>query len=484
MKSKAYRATSVNDVKVEEVVGRLSDGPVWAGLDVGKGQTMVVIRDAQGTMLRPWKVRQPNEIRVIAQRLQNLSRHRPLVVAMEPTGTYGDALRQALGDAGLAVHRVSPKASRDYAEILDGVPSQHDGKDAAVVAELAAIGKSRLWPMEPAAHHGMLQQVQWMDTQQDILQLWLGRLEALLARHWPELTTLLELNSPTLLRILAEYGGPAAMSQDEQAPARMAGWGGGLLKREKIAAVLESARSTTGVRMQADDGEFIQRCARAALAARHEIRQVQNALEKRAAGDEVVQRIGQAVGMVTACVLYASVGNPGDYSCGEAYRKALGLNLKERSSGQHQGHLKITKRGPSLARRWLYFSALRLIQKSAVKPWYERKKSRDQQRGGKGVVAVMRKLSLAVYAVARGATFDAARLFPGRNIEADARGTPRLGALPPDPRNLSPAHQSRTGNEAAGASDPEPAARSASVAGPALGSVSTGALSSVPVKQA
>ena len=37
-------------------------------------------------------------------------------------------------DAGIAVVRVSPKAAHDYAEVFDGVPSQHDGKDAAVVA--------------------------------------------------------------------------------------------------------------------------------------------------------------------------------------------------------------------------------------------------------------------------------------------------------------------------------------------------------------
>jgi transposase len=484
MKSKSYRSASVKDMKVSELILRLAEGPVWAGLDVGKGHTMVVIRDAQGTTLRPWKVRQPDEIGVIAERLKELSRHRPLVVAMEPTGTYGDPLRQALGDVGLAVHRVSPKSTSDYAEVYDGVPSQHDGKDAAVVAELAAIGKSRPWPLAPAAYGEMRHEVQWMDTQQDILQLWLGRLEALLARHWPELTSLLELNSATLLRILAEYGGPRAVCQDPQAQARLTRWSGALMKREKIEAVLESARSTRGVRMQPADCDFVQRSARAAQAARQEIRQVQNSLEKRAAGDEVVQRVGQAVGMVTACVLFAAVGNPGDYSCGEAYRKALGLNLKERSSGKYRGHLKITKRGPSIARRWLYFSALRMVQQAAVKPWYERKKSQDQQRGGKGVVAVMRKLSLAVYAVARGATFDAARLFPGRNITAAAGRNASLGALPPDPRNLSHSHQSRTGNGTAGASGREPAARSASVTGTALGSVSTGALSSVPVKQA
>ena len=53
MKKKAYRATPVKDIQIGVVVSRLAEGPVWVGLDVGKGHTMVVIRDSQGTMLRP-----------------------------------------------------------------------------------------------------------------------------------------------------------------------------------------------------------------------------------------------------------------------------------------------------------------------------------------------------------------------------------------------------------------------------------------------
>jgi transposase len=59
-------------------------------------------------------------------------------------------LRQALADSEIKVERVGNKASHDYAEVFDGVPSQHDGKDAAVIAELAALGKSTPWDYQPA----------------------------------------------------------------------------------------------------------------------------------------------------------------------------------------------------------------------------------------------------------------------------------------------------------------------------------------------
>jgi transposase len=465
---------------MSEVVCQLADGPVTAGLDAGKGHTVVVLRDVRGEFPRPWKVRQPQDIALATAHLVELSRHRPLVVALEPTGTYGDPFRQALCDAGLAVHRVSPKATSDYAEVFDGVPSQHDGKDAAVIAELAAIGKSQPWPMGSGEGRQLRHEVAWMDAHQDILTQWLGRLEGLLARHWPELTGLLDLSSATLLRLLAEYGSPAQLREDPAAAGKLATWSNKLLKAEKIAAVLSSAESTTGVRMQAADREHVQRCAQAALEARQKRDTAKNVLERHALQDDDMRRVGEAIGMATACVLFMTVGNPRNYSSGAAYRKALGLNLKERSSGQHQGQLKITKRGPSIARRWLYLASLRMVQNVEVNPWYERKKNKDQQRGGKGVVAVMRKLALAIYAVAQGATFDAGRLFPGRGMP-DAR--PVRGALPPDPRNLSRKGQIRTGENAeAGGNGFPPASRSDSAPGTALGSVSTGALSSVRVK--
>jgi transposase len=90
----------------------------------------------------------------------------------------------------------------------------------------------------------------------------------------------------------------------------------------------------------------------------------------------------------------------------------MGLNLKERSSGAYQGQLRISKRGNARARQWLYFAALRLVQDSEVRPWYEAKKARNEDAARKAVVAVMRKLALSLYHIgAKGEEFEPRRLF-------------------------------------------------------------------------
>jgi transposase len=487
MKKRAYRSTSVKDVKVSEVLKELPDGPVWIGLDIAKAEVFAVLRDSHDQARRPWKVNQPSEIRNLTELLSQLARTHEVKVAMESTGTYGDALRQALEDAKLPVYRVSAKATHDYAEIMDGVPSQHDGKDATIVAELAATGRASLWPCQalPADEDELHEDVQWLDAQQAILQVWLGRLEALLARHWPEVTELLALDSVTLLRTLTEHGGPQALAQDPQAQQKLTKWGGRLLLPEKIGAVLESARTTVGVRMTAATQKSMQRCAEAAHQARTAVRRTKASLTRRAKKHAILSRMAKAVGHATACVLWAALGNPQDYHCGAAYRKAMGLNLKERSSGQHVGQLKITKRGSSITRRWLFFAALRILQKQPVWSWYLKKKLKDRNRGGKAVVAVMRKLALAVYAVAKhDVPFDVTRLFPGHRLpKPPGAAESILEALPPDPRDLSLSGRPRT-NGAAKVRGPAPPKRSVPAPESALGSVPTGALSSAQVRKA
>jgi transposase len=414
MKREAYRAVDVKQVFVESLVANKAGVAAIAGLDIAKSEILATVRWSDGHFERPWRVKSPEEIPDMIHRLQRLADGRQLTIAMESTGTYGDAARQALTDAKLTVHRVSGKAVHDYAEIFDGVPSQHDGKDAAMVAELAALGKSSPWPYEPLTEFDqeLHYWVERMDVQQRIGMLWLGRLEALLARHWPEATQYMELNSETLLQILVEYGGPAALAADAKAAKRLKGWGGTFLKQEKIERFLQVSATSVGVRQTAVDRRQMQESAQAALLARHEVHKASGTLEKLAQSHAILARQAAVVGWATACVLWVYLGNPAHYHCAAAYRKAMGLNLKERSSGRYQGQLKITKRGPGAVRRWLYFAAMRLVQKPDVVEWYEVKKGQRPKGGKRALVAVMRKLVLGLYVVGVGTeAFDARRLF-------------------------------------------------------------------------
>ena len=424
-KSKAYRAIAVNRVDVAQVGLGHRGQPLNIGLDVGKYQLSAVARWPDGQFERPWRVDNPEQLPDLVKLLEQLHQGHPLTVALEPSGTYGDPARQACTDAGLAVVRVSPKAAHDYAEVFDGVPSQHDGKDAAVVAELAALGKAKPWPFRdrPDWEQQLHYWVDRVDAHRLIEMVWLGRLEALLGRHWPELTRLLKLSSATLLRLVAHYGSPAAVAADGQAAAaKMQKWGKKFLAAGKVAAVLASAQATLGVRLGALDQRRLQEYAEQALAARREVRRGKRQLRVLAPQEPVLQAQGKVVGVVTACVLWAGVGDPRDYDSGPAYRKAMGLNLVEHSSGTYQGQLRISKRGQPRVRRWLYLAVLRLIRQEGLRTWYRARKRRGKVATKKALVGVMRKLALALHRlVVDGVVFEGRRLFPGQAKGARGR---------------------------------------------------------------
>jgi transposase len=407
----------------EQVFAEHSGEDCWFGVDGGKHELFTVLRWRTGGFERPWRVANPGEVASLVPWLAKFSKGRRLIVAMEPSGTYLDALRQALGDVGVEAHWVSPKQSHDFAEVFDGVPSQHDGKDAAVIAELAAIDKSRPWPYRhpSEAEQELVSGVEWIDIHRREKAAWCGRVEGLLARHWPEVKELLSMRSITLLRALAHYGGPRVLAADAEAASRLQKWGGRFLNETKIQDLIRSAASTVGVRPTNEDLLRLARYASKALAADAEIKQARRALKRLAAKNPVITAMATVVGVVTACVLWVYLGDPRDYVCGSAYRKAMGLNLKERSSGQWKGRLKISKRGHSAVRRWLYFSALRMIHQRPVQVWYQAKKAKSGGKGRPAVIGVMRKLALALFHVARGATFEPSRLFPGRRVPAASR---------------------------------------------------------------
>ncbi len=199
---------------------------------------------------------------------------------------------------------MSAKRVHDACEVYDGVPSMHDAKAAQVIGRLYFEGASRVWveASEQRGHDAMGRLYRLYQKQ--------NRLEAALARHWPELTRYLDLDSVTLEDLLVSFGSPAELSARAEE---------GREQKERV-----------GLRL--------------------------SALTE---ADPELHAPGVTLGRVTTGLLIAEGLNPRGYANSGSYCNALGLNLKERSSGQHKGRIKITKRGSGPARRDLYLPTLR-----------------------------------------------------------------------------------------------------------------------------
>jgi hypothetical protein len=98
MSSKAYRTSGVNAVNWEQLARGKEGLGVTLGIDVGQFDLWVVCRWADGRFERTWRVKNPWEIPTLVGVLKQVKADRKLVVALEPSGTYGEALRQALAE--------------------------------------------------------------------------------------------------------------------------------------------------------------------------------------------------------------------------------------------------------------------------------------------------------------------------------------------------------------------------------------------------
>jgi len=413
MKKRIYRAVNVKKVIKDKLAEAIQGLRIVIGLDVHKEDCFACLmdqdRDVHITMM--WK--HPDQTRLLVELIKDLP-VRSLEVAMEPSGTYGDPLRHLLQEAGIRVYRVSPKRSHDAAEVYDGVPSSHDRKSAAIVAKLHLDGASEPWAIERDQERDLKAAISIMDRYSGHLDQNKNRLEAILSRHWPEVLGLMSLESVSLWVLLKRVGGPEQVARQAYESRKvLRRVGGHLLAQDKIEAVVASAQTTVGCPMSVWERRALEDLAKDTRRAYREMRKAKKEVKRQGAEHPAVCAMAPTLGLATAAVIVSKVGNPGDFSSAPSYEKAAGLNLKERSSGRHQGQRKITKRGSGEARRWLYMAALRLIQNEVVvRKWYERKVVRDGGKiKGKGIVAIMRKIIRAMWHVGQGEVFEVEKLF-------------------------------------------------------------------------
>ncbi len=113
-----YSQIDVNVVLIEVLAAGRQGQKAVVGVDVGKAELTLCLVWPDRGFERPWRVESPGQIRLATARLLELNGVCPVTVAMESSGTYGDAFRQALEDADPA--DVVRKAGGDAGASLAG----------------------------------------------------------------------------------------------------------------------------------------------------------------------------------------------------------------------------------------------------------------------------------------------------------------------------------------------------------------------------
>jgi transposase len=416
MKKKSYRIVDVKNIRLPDVKAGLSTSKrAVFGIDVAKSEAVVSIGGDDGESIVVFKVKQPAELPQLFEIAMELrASGYDVELAAESTGTYSDVLVYQARQRELSVYRVSTKFVHDAKEIHDGVSSKHDAKDATLILWLHVQSKSRPWLLQEESQRRAKAVVSRREIYVHAYVANAGRLEALLARHWPELLALGTAIGVLLLKLLVELPSPRRITANVEGAIR-------LLKRhrspDKMSAILASAVTSQGVVMIEEEELEISELAKQMLAQWREIERIDKELRELLRRDPVAVRLAALIGPTTAMVLAADLGDLSKYASPKALEKACGLNLREHSSGKRKSGLHITKRGPSRVRQYLYLAALRLLKLNPiVRAWYASRVARGQRKMC-AIIAVLRKLVRSLVFVARGEEFQAAKLFDVRRLD-------------------------------------------------------------------
>ncbi|NQY01498.1 MAG: transposase [Flavobacteriaceae bacterium] len=409
MKKHSYHSKKINKINWNTVKETLSGEEIALAIDLAKQRqyAMLFNEDASLSVLFHWQ--HPEETPMMLKTLKSLGC--PVVVILESTSTYGDALRYQFRKLGFTIHQASAKRVHDAREVYDGVPSLHDAKAATIIARFYRDGLTKPWQELSVNERTLGALRREYEIHQSQYQRNKNRLEAYLSRHWPEVLYLLDLDSVTLEQLLINYGSAKEIAANAEKAAReMKCTSKGKLSQDKINKIIESAVNTLGVPCIEGERIFLHVLAKEMKHSRLHGHCAKKALEAEVDSDEELFELGCLIGKVTTAVLLSYHLDPRKFNCAHSHQKAMGLNLKEKSSGRYVGQLKLTKRGNSKVRQYLYYAALRLLQRDAiVRQWYLRKV--DPKAKNKTVIAVMRKLSKALWHVARVKKYDASLLF-------------------------------------------------------------------------
>ena len=451
-KKHTYQSVDVEAVDVAALVtmmvvacvatGLGDTGACVVALDVAKTKFFAALSTVRGEVIRIVRFDHPRQTAAMLRLVLELkSRKLDVHVVVEPTGTYGDAVKHQCHQHGLAVYEVSPKRTHDMAEVLDGVPSMHDAKATVVLAQLHAMGKSRRWEPSSTERRDLRALVDRRVLYSAPLEPQYGRLEAVLARHWPEFGQVIDVRaSRSWPFLLSKYPGPEAVMQaKEEACQVLRAASKGNLSTNRIAEVIGAASGSLGVPMIEAERVLLGDLAREIQRLTTSLDEIDDLIASRIEPDRVMKLMASVVGPAATAAVFAYVGPPSQYASASAYEKACGLNLKERSSGKHKGQLKITKRGSPRVRQLLYLAALRCCQSDEIiRAWYEQRAAYKAEIKMKAVVAVMRKLVRALWCMGHDVehpkAFDSRLLFDVRRLRIEQQSpeySPHGGATPP-----------------------------------------------------
>jgi transposase len=356
------------------------------GLDIAEGEHVAHLRHAHTRVVVP-SLTIPNTTRGFTQlwaqiqQAQRATGCREVVVALEPTGTYHEAVAAFLDAQGADVVLVASSVAYWNRRTQDGTYDKNDPKDAANCADLLEQGKVLFY------------------SQPDGPLAALRRLVRVLRRARGELAACKARWRTTLRPTLGPMGEPLPQRLWAELPAVLQAWTPAAPGRPAVA----KGRLPLGLATACTDLAAQVAAVHARITA---IEAALTPLAERLPAYGLLRTI-PGVGPTVAAILLAEIGDVAWFTQFSQLRKLAGLDIIRVQSGKRTGQWRISKCGRSLLRWALYHAAVGLARTTAGRARLaacKAKRRGDRYAGFKAITELAAKQLRVVWGVWRSGT--------------------------------------------------------------------------------
>lgn len=381
---------------VNQKIDRITDKHIIVGIDIAKNTHVAQAVDFRGRQLTNRALSFNNEGKGL-EKLQEwiqqvLAKHHlySVVVGLEPTGHYWFNVAHWLLEREIPIVLVNPVMTHRYKENRDNSPSKNDAKDALSIAALVSQGTYSDYI--PSAEEYDRLQTLMSHREYAVKQL---------TSVGNRIVRWIDLYFPEFRHVFKEWDGLRAIASLQAFPLPsdvrtltveevVQGWRAQGMRRAggasgiRIAVALkEVARTSIGYnRAEKEARQEIAHLLElyAQLAAQVATLQLQT---EQLLGDIPIARLLRSIpgmGTIVTAAILAGTGDLRDYAHGRQVLRRAGLNLAECTSGLFKGQIKLSKRGDSMLRKYLFLAVVGLVGHN---PEFARMHQENQRRGKK-----------------------------------------------------------------------------------------------------
>jgi transposase len=337
-----------------------------------------------------------------------------VVIALESTGNYWLPLAYYIRQhTNYTLVQVNGKHTKRIKDVTDNSPNKTDLKDPKVIAQVVLIGSSLRVNLPKGIKANVRELTRSRKSLQADRKRTVNRMHAMISLYFPEFLDLFkDISCKTSMYLLRNFPTPGGIIQasKEFLLKELRKISRGRFNSDKVQELISFAFSSIGI----NDGQEAYRDIIGAYVLQVGLYDTQIlAIEKKikqalASLDEYyILKSIKGIGDITIATIISEIGEFSQFKTNKELLKFGGLNLVEKSSGNHIGNKRISKVGNEHLRTCLYFAVLRLIKKGGIYHELYAKYVDKGMEKKKAVIALSRRLLRTIHSLIKNNTeFD------------------------------------------------------------------------------